>query len=164
VAEVDFDAFFRARFDGVVRALTVATGDRGAAEEAAQEAFARALRRWPRVSRMERPGTWVYVVAVNVLRRSFRDDERLRSPAAALVAPEGAGPDHAGAVVTGVTLEAAVAQLPARQRLVVVLRHLAGLSTAEVADALGCAPGTVKSTLHAALARLRVELAEEDPT
>jgi hypothetical protein len=39
VAEVDFDAFFRARFDGVVRALTVATGDRSAAEDATPESL-----------------------------------------------------------------------------------------------------------------------------
>ncbi len=46
--------------------------------------------------------------------------------------------------------------------MVVVLRYLADLGTDDVARALGCAPGTVKSTLHAALARLRVELAADD--
>ncbi len=51
-------------------------GERGRAEDAAQEAFARALRRWSRVGPMDRPATWVYVVAVNVLRRSFRVDDR----------------------------------------------------------------------------------------
>jgi RNA polymerase sigma factor (sigma-70 family) len=52
--------------------------------------------------------------------------------------------------------------LPARQRAVVVLRFLADLSTADVADALRCAEGTVKSTLHSALAHLRVEMDEQE--
>ena len=160
VVEPDFDAFFRAHYDGVVRALTVATSERGRAEDAAQEAFARALRRWSRVGPMDRPATWVYVVAVNVLRRSFRVDDRAAEPSPAPRPP--ATPDHAVAVATAVTLEAAVRLLPARQRMVVVLRYLADLGTDDVARALGCAPGTVKSTLHAALARLRVDLAADD--
>jgi len=45
---------------------------------------------------------------------------------------------------------------------VVVLRYLADLSTAQVAEAMGCAEGTVKSTLHAALVHLRVEMKEDD--
>ena len=48
----------------------------------------------------------------------------------------------------------AVAALPFRQRAVVVLRYHAGLSEAEIADALGCRPGTVKSLASRALARL----------
>ena len=55
----------------------------------------------------------------------------------------------------------AIALLPARQRAVVVLRHLVGLSLDEIADALRVSTGTVKSTLHAAHARLRVVLDDE---
>ena len=60
--------------------------------------------------------------------------------------------------VNAVVVRSALAGLPERQRLAVVLRYFAGLSTAETADAMGCASGTVKSTLHAALASLAVEL------
>jgi DNA-directed RNA polymerase specialized sigma24 family protein len=70
--------------------------------------------------------------------------------------------DPAAGVVTGLALDAAIRQLPARQRLVVVLRYQADLPVADIARALRCAPGTVKSTLHTALARLRVEVADED--
>ncbi len=54
----------------------------------------------------------------------------------------------------------ALERLPPRQRAAVVLRHLAGLRIAEVAEALGVRTGTVKSSLHAAYASLRVELAD----
>ena len=67
--------------------------------------------------------------------------------------------DHA---TTTVTIRAGSTRSTSRQRLAVVLRYLGDLSTAEVGKAMGCAPGTVKSTLHAALAKLRVELEEDD--
>jgi RNA polymerase sigma factor (sigma-70 family) len=73
--------------------------------------------------------------------------------------------DGAGAaddVATSLSLRTSLAALPVRQRQAVVLRFLADLSIDEVAQAMQCAPGTVKSTVHAALARLRVEL-DEDP-
>ena len=58
-------------------------------------------------------------------------------------------------------LQQAILQLPERQRLAVVLRYFGDLSLAEIAAAMGCAVGTVKSTLHSALARLEVELDDD---
>src|SRR4051794_32550434 len=57
-----------------------------------------------------------------------------------------------------------LAVLPPRQRAVVVLRYYAGLSEAEIADTLGCAPGTVKSQSAKALASLRRNLGSADGT
>ena len=53
----------------------------------------------------------------------------------------------------------ALRALPERQRAVVVLRHYHDLSLEEIADALGMSLGTVKSSLHRALARMRERLA-----
>ena len=53
---------------------------------------------------------------------------------------------------------AELARLPARQRAVIVLRYYEGLSDTEIADALGCAPGTVRGYASRALALLRVEM------
>ncbi len=62
------------------------------------------------------------------------------------------------AVVLRLTLAEALRALPARQRDAVVLRYVVDMSEADVALALGVAPGTVKSHLHRAVARLRSAL------
>ena len=172
-----FDDFFAEHYDEVARALTLAVGDRSRAEDAAQEAFAKAYRRWPTVSGMDRPVGWVIVVGMNQLRRWIRRTERRFVPVAGPsadgpeAAPHPARPrvggavpaaDPATSVADATTLHTALAALPPRQRATVVLRYLCDLPTAEVATALGCAEGTVKSSLHAGLAALRVELDEPD--
>jgi RNA polymerase sigma factor (sigma-70 family) len=53
-----------------------------------------------------------------------------------------------------------IAQLPARQRAVLVLRYVAGLSDAQIADELGCSAGTVRSHASRALGSLRVRIEE----
>lgn len=132
--------------------------DRGRAEEVVEEAFARALARWSRVSHMERPAAWVYVVAVNAEKRRLARDRTDAAADLASVAVSG-GQD---ATAERLDLGAAVASLPSRQRATVVLRYLADLSNQQVADALGCSVGTVKSALHTALAKLRIELEDAD--
>ncbi|MCD9624953.1 sigma-70 family RNA polymerase sigma factor [Rhabdothermincola salaria] len=153
---MEFEWFFTTYYGRVVRVLSAAWGDEEAAADAAQEAFARAFARWRRVQGMARPDGWVYVTAANLMKRQ---EPKHPGPEAGwdLRAPDAAEP-----VATRLALRDAVALLPARQRQVVVLRYLGQLSTAEVAQALGCAEGTVKSTLHSALKALRVELEDDD--
>jgi RNA polymerase sigma factor (sigma-70 family) len=107
---------------------------------------------------MDRPAGWVYVVAMRV---AFR--RRRREPDSALLVDEsGAGGiDVAEGVVDRESLRDAIARLPERQRVAIVLRYLADLPLADVAAAMGCAVGTVKSTLHAARARLEVDLGDD---
>lgn len=156
---MDFDAFFAEAYPSVVRALGFALGDQGAAEDAAQEAFAKAYRRWSSVSQAERPAAWVYVVAVRDARRRLSRLERLSRRVAAQPGREDeAGPDVAG----DADMVAAVAALPPRQRLAVVLRYWADLDEAAMAEAMGCARGTVKATLSAALTKLRVAQQDEE--
>jgi RNA polymerase sigma-70 factor (ECF subfamily) len=157
VEVLEFEAFLAEHYERVRRALALTLGETGRAEDLAQEAFARAWLRWSAVSAMERPVAWVYVVAVNQARRDLRRELR---PATLSVPPRPA--DMAGAVATSISLQVALTSLPARQRAAVVLRYLADLSIAEVAQAMRCAEGTVKSTLHAALAHLRIEMEEDE--
>lgn len=147
-----FDAFFAEQYPGVVRSLTLALSDRDLAEEAAQDGFARALELWADVSSMDRPTAWVYVVAMNRAKDRFRRGGRGAGRSDAV------SPDPAGAVATAVSVRVALAALAPRQREAVVLRFLADLTVAEIAAVMGCAPGTVKSTLHHALNALRVDL------
>jgi len=162
-----FDEFFADHYDEVVRTLALAVGDRTRAEDAAQEAFARAFRKWPTVSAMDRPVGWVIVVGVNQTKRWITRGEK-HAPAAVAAddttigARSAAGADFADAIASGTSLRSALDRLGPRQRATVVLRYLCDLPTAEVAKALGCSPGTVKSALSAGLANLRVELAGAD--
>ena len=82
---------------------------------------------------------------------------RRRSPSAQhLVLSDARDPDFRDGRV--------IATLPARQQTVVVLRYYGDWTTAEIADALGTRPGTVKSLLHRALARLRDQLSDTPTT
>ena len=67
-------------------------------------------------------------------------------------------PDPAAGHAEREALLAELARLPARQRAVLVLRYYEGLSDTEIADALGCATGTVRGYASRALAMLRVEM------
>ena len=150
-----FETFFNEHYEPVRRSLAVAFADPVLAEELAQDAFARALASWRRVSKMDHPAGWVYVVALRAGRRRCNREE----PAAAV---EPADADVADAVTRDIVLGAAIARLPERQRVALVLRYLADLPVADVAAAMGCAVGTVKSTLHAALERLGVEMQDQE--
>ncbi|MCU1430737.1 MAG: putative polymerase ECF-subfamily sigma factor [Actinomycetia bacterium] len=160
----DFDEFFAAHYERVVVSLRLAFGSSSDSEDAAQEAFAKAMLRWRSVSRMDRPSTWVYVVAVRELRRRARRHVHRFSASS----QDGndqrdiGTPDPADMVVTNAVLGAALGVLPARQRLAVALRFHGDLSVKEVARAMGCSEGTVKASLHAAMARLRVHLGDRD--
>lgn len=148
-----FAGWYRAQHAGVVRTLAAVIGDVDEAGEAADEAFARALERWARVSAMATPTGWVYRVALNVARRRARRAALHRR----LVRRHRAG----WAVMQPVDAElwAAVRRLPERQRMAVALRYIADLPEAVIAEAMGVAAGTVSATLHAARRRLAADLA-----
>jgi len=155
---VTFEEFFRDRYVEVVRSMRLMVGDHARAEELAQEAFSRACRHWRRVRNLDRPVAWVYVVATNEARREWRRDQR------AAATPVAAQPldDTTGPLATALDVRAALGRLTDRQRAAVVLRYVADLPVAEIAEVMGCAPGTVKATLHQALAHMRVELESDD--
>jgi RNA polymerase sigma-70 factor (ECF subfamily) len=150
-----FDEFYESYFDRVGRALVLAGAERDLARDATQEAFTRALRRWRKVREMDRPDGWVYMVAMNQLRDHWRKSERQRDRAAQL---DDGTTDNTSAVATRLSVREAIATLPPRQRQAVVLRYLADLPIADVADAMGCATGTVKAALHQAMRTMRVDL------
>ncbi|MEJ7561806.1 MAG: SigE family RNA polymerase sigma factor [Ilumatobacteraceae bacterium] len=151
-----FVAEFEELFGVAYRSAYMILGDRGDAEDCAQEALARAMVRWRRVGKYGRP--WVARVATNLAidrtRRRKRtvlrpDDGDLADPRGDAFAPQRE------------ELIAALRNLPRRQREAVVMRHVADLSEAETADALGCSVGTVKSTVSRGLASLRADLGGE---
>jgi RNA polymerase sigma factor (sigma-70 family) len=138
-----FEAWYRDSYRRVNAAVRLVTGDRALAEEAVDEAFARAFERWASVGTMDSPTGWTCVVARNALRAAKRA-ERRQAHAHRL-----AGRDHASPP-TELAFEVwdAVRRLPRRQREVIALRYLAGLREREIAETLGTAPGTVARSLH----------------
>jgi RNA polymerase sigma factor (sigma-70 family) len=156
VAVAEFEDFFAESYDGVVRGLTVALADRSRAEDAAQVGFEQAFRKWRTVGAMDRPDAWVYVVALRQQRRWLRDERRDRPTEG-----PGSSPDLAVAALAAMSVREMLGRLAPRQRAAVVLRHVGGLTLAEVAEAMGVKVGTVKATLHTAYGHLRVESATD---
>jgi len=141
--EEEFDHLYRLAYRVSFRLL----GDRAAAEDAAQEALARAYVRWRRVEGYA--AAWVSRVATNLALDLHRQTRR----AALMPAPEQAGVD--AYAVQRLDLRRVISELPRRQRQVVVLRYLADLSEEDAANAMGCSVGTVKQHAHRGLERLR---------
>jgi RNA polymerase sigma-70 factor (sigma-E family) len=149
----DFDRFFRDTFPRAIAVATRVTGDRGAAEDAAIEALAKAHARWAAIGGEPWRDAWVYRVAINEAIR------RLPRPRALPPAP--AVWDLSDDVVLRQTMTEALRLLPTRQREVIVLRYLLGLSETEVAQALHLSHGTVKTHLRRGIARLRATVGRE---
>lgn len=148
----EFDALFRVSY----RAAFAILGDRSEAEDCAQEALARALVRWRRIEEYAAP--WVAKAASNraldlARRRQRREDRPLTddTPVSAAL-----GSDLMATRRRDLTT--ALQNLPRRQRDAIVLRHLADLSEADAAQAMGCSIGTVKSAVSRGVDRLRYEL------
>jgi RNA polymerase sigma factor (sigma-70 family) len=113
----------------------------GSHEDATQEAFARALERWPRLREQPWVTGWVTSTALNAARRL----QRRRWLHRAETAPMGiaAAADASGSV----ELWQVVRALRRRQREAVTLHYLVDLPVAEVVRLMGCRKGTVKAHL-----------------
>ncbi len=143
----------------MVAAVVGLTGDLAEAEDCVQEAFARAVPRWGRVSRYDDPEGWVRHVAMNLARSRWR---RLRHRARSGEEPAGKEPVPALSADHVALLEA-LRGLPAEQREAVVLFHLVDRPVEEIAARQGVPVGTVKARLsrgRRALAAL-LEVSEE---
>lgn len=153
----DFEAWYLRERPRLVRALWITSGDRELAAECADEAFSRAMARWPRVSAMSSPGGWVRTVAFNVLRRSARR-RRLEIRLLRRERPH----DEQPPPTPDIELWLAVGRLPHRQREVVALRYLADCTEAEVAASLRISAGAVSASLSKARRHL-ADVLEGDP-
>jgi RNA polymerase sigma-70 factor (ECF subfamily) len=149
-AEQEFTAFYDATWSRTVACAYAVTGDLGAAEEAAQDAYSRAWPRWSKLATYDNPGAWVRQVATRQAISRWRRGRTARTFLARSRPPEPlAAPDE-----STVALVTALRQLPEAQRRALVLHHLAGFSVAEIAASEHCPEGTVKARLSRGRAAL----------
>ncbi|WP_331766015.1 SigE family RNA polymerase sigma factor [Embleya sp. NBC_00896] len=163
-AEREFEQFVQANARRLLHAATLLTGDRGRGEDLVQNTLARTYLRWPRI-RHDDPITYVRRGLVNGHRDWWRRKPSHEQPLA--YPPDRPAPgDPATELVRRDAVVRALTDLTKRERAVVVLRYYEDLTEAEIAEVLGVAVGTVKSTANRALRKLRVspQLAPTDLT
>ena len=159
---VAFDSLFYRYRDGIYRLGLAITKDPSAAEEIVVDTFARAHRAIERLEPDDTLRPWLYRVAVNL---SYNRRPRKGVTFSSLdegtydLAAEGESPSEAAERTERrrVVLEC-VDRLGPKHRIVVVLHYLNGLNLAEIAEIVEVPIGTVKSRLHYALRKLRVQL------
>ncbi|SDT83025.1 RNA polymerase sigma-70 factor, sigma-E family [Streptomyces sp. TLI_053] len=153
--ELGFEGFAATRWRRLVRTAYLLTGDHHEAEDVVQATLAKVFRSWSRISRLDEPDAYVHRALVNnnLTRHRRRRVRQLLVP----VLPErahSAGAGHRDVEERSVLLQA-LAELPPRQRAVVVLRYWEDMSEQQVAEVLGCSAGNVKSQASRGLAKLR---------
>jgi RNA polymerase sigma factor (sigma-70 family) len=147
MASSDLSSLYRRQRESMVRLARLLTGSTAVAEEVVQEAFLKMhqLRQGPR-----NPEAYLRTTVANLSRSHLRRLrlERRQSARERIMFTD---PE------IDETWEA-VCRLPYRQRAVLALRFYEDLSEADIASVLRCRPGTVKSSLHRGLSKLREEL------
>jgi RNA polymerase sigma-70 factor, ECF subfamily len=143
------------------------TSDGSAASDLLQETFLRLWRNLDDVRDLEagRQRAWLFTVARNLVVDRYRSQATLRATQAALTS-EASPPDpHAPGTAERVALadqldhlDAAIARLPVEQREVLSMTVVGGLTSQQIAAALGVPAGTVRYRLHQARRRLAADL------
>jgi RNA polymerase sigma factor (sigma-70 family) len=156
-SRADFDDWV-APHVAMMRRAAVVAHPAGDPDEVVQDALLRAWQRWS-TYRPERGSarTWLLAITADRARRS-----RVRARPLQLAELDLEGVEQASAWAEGLDLRDAVRALPARQREAVLLHYYVGLPVAQVAELMGCANGTVKSTLSDARANLAKALGDHD--
>lgn len=153
-----FPAFYRREYPKMVAVAAAVSGNRGIAEDLAQEAMIRAHRHWDRISTYERPGAWVRRATINLAlsaskRGSLEVQKLLRlGRPATLPEPE----------VMDETIFTAVAKLPGKQRAAIALHYLEDRSIEEIASILEISSSTARVHLHRGRQTLADRLGPEE--
>jgi RNA polymerase sigma-70 factor (sigma-E family) len=153
----DFAEFVIARWAALYRLAYLLAGSPTGAEDLLQATLEKAYMNWSRIARMEHAEAYVRRMLATTMASSRRRAWNGEQPRDEL--PEAPGDFPELSVLDRSMLWPLVCALPARQRAVIVLRYYEDLTEAQIADVLGCAPGTVKSQSAAAIAALRRALA-----
>ena len=157
----DFDSWVAARGPALLRLAYTLTGNRSDAEDVVQEALARALPRWGRISRVDDVDAYVRRMVVNAHTSWWRKFRRRESPVeevrdSAAAAHPGLMPDQRAG------LWAACQALPEPQRTAIVLRYYEQLEYAEIAGLTGVREGSVRARVSRGISALREAMGQEE--
>lgn len=148
-SDAAFQHLYRSEYSSVVRLARLLTGSASGAEDLAQDAFMNLYRQGDRA---RNPPALLRTTTVNLCRSWHRSRARSQMR---LVRH---GPTADSLSPFERELDDSLHRLPYDQRAVIVMRYWLGLSEAQIADSLGCRPGTVKSRHARALRTLRKDL------
>jgi len=158
-SDAGYLAYVNGRLTAMRRVAHMLCGDPDQADDLVQETITKLYARWPRISQADNVDAYVHTMIV----RAFLDEKRRGWWRVGLFAST---PDRTSApqqpVEDRTMLRAALTRVPVRQRAVLVLRFMCDLPIAEVAEILGCSPGTVKSQTSHGLSRLRQILGDPE--
>ncbi len=164
VREGDRDAFadlVGRHKDAVVSYLTRLTGNRDRAEDLAQETFLRLFRSARDYTEQGYLRAYLFRIATNLVRSEERRERRLRLLTPFLPREEHAEPAAPSGLLRRELhreVSAAVAKLPLRYRVPLVLHEIEGWSYVDIAQEIGCREGTVKSRVHRGRQQLKQKL------
>jgi RNA polymerase sigma-70 factor (sigma-E family) len=158
-----FAAFVRQHGRSLFGTAYLLTGDGGRAEDLVQDTLTRLYPRWERVTAAEAPLAYVRRAVVNRFVSGQRRPSS-REVALADVPDRAAAGDLADGVTDRGMLSQLLRTLPERQRAALVLRYFHDLADDDIATALGCRTGTVRSLLSRGLESLRATAVDADHT
>jgi RNA polymerase sigma-70 factor (sigma-E family) len=154
-----FEEYAAQAWPALYRYAYLLTGNHADAEDIAQQTWLKAYRSWSRVRGSDSPTAYLRKMLTN----TYLSQRRPKSRRLELLTDE--PPEPAPTAVAGpeerMVLWPHVRSLPPRQRAVIVLRYYEDLGEEQIADALGCSRGTVKSTAHHALRALRAAIGQD---
>jgi RNA polymerase sigma-70 factor (sigma-E family) len=153
---LEFEEYVRTRQDALLRSARRLVPNPVDAQDLVQTALVRTYPRWEGIADKTLADAYMRRVMINTRTEWWRNRKLDEVPTGEL--PDASVDDGAEQRADREMLLDAMNVLAPKQRQVVMLRHYGQLSTQETAHALGMSTGTVKSTLHRALARLRHEL------
>jgi RNA polymerase sigma-70 factor (sigma-E family) len=142
--ESGFEAFCRESYEPMVRLAFLLTSSKETAEDLVQDVLARTQPRW---SKINEPAAYLRRAVVNACNSHHRRRFRERAQPQRVPEPIEMEADE---------LFDVLAALPPRMRAALVLRYYQDLPENDIAELLGCAPGTARSLIHRGLARLRL--------
>ena len=156
----EFAEFVTARSAALHRAAYLMVNDVGLAQDLVQEALTKTYVAWPRLRDKTNAEAYtrkaITTTAISWFRRKAWSHEKATGEP-----PERATRDHADGVARSSALWTALQGLPVRQRVAIVLRYYEDLTEAQIAEAMGCAVGTVKSQVSAGISKLRERLGDD---